>query len=284
MKIKRILYCHRGALGDFILSWYGLKLLKEKFLCEFTGLGRPEYLRLAKEFNLCDRILDCESAIFLDFFQGKRLPELLTGFDAAILWLNKGEEISSLLSVNCPKVLTIKPFTGHTHIGIRYFTEISNFFLEKELNINSFFSPRIAYGKKPVLIHPGSGSLKKNLPTKFYLDLSEKILGKGFECKFLFGNIEKENGIFKDFPPDKSIFPSNCIELKETLLLASAFIGNDSGPGHLAAFCGVPVFTIFRDTDARLWHPLGNYVSYSYAHNLSALSDKIISFVYEINY
>jgi heptosyltransferase-2 len=26
---------------------------------------------------------------------------------------------------------------------------------------------------------------------------------------------------------------------------AGAFIGNDSGPGHVAAFCGVPTFTIF---------------------------------------
>ena len=26
---------------------------------------------------------------------------------------------------------------------------------------------------------------------------------------------------------------------------AGAFIGNDSGPGHLAAFCGVPAFTLF---------------------------------------
>jgi ADP-heptose:LPS heptosyltransferase len=26
---------------------------------------------------------------------------------------------------------------------------------------------------------------------------------------------------------------------------AGAFIGNDSGPGHLAAMCGVPTFTLF---------------------------------------
>jgi len=26
---------------------------------------------------------------------------------------------------------------------------------------------------------------------------------------------------------------------------AGVFIGNDSGPGHLAAFCGVPTFTLF---------------------------------------
>ena len=39
--------------------------------------------------------------------------------------------------------------------------------------------------------------------------------------------------------------PSNVTELLALVDRASAFIGNDSGPGHLAAFCGVPTFTIF---------------------------------------
>jgi ADP-heptose:LPS heptosyltransferase len=34
-------------------------------------------------------------------------------------------------------------------------------------------------------------------------------------------------------------------ELLDVVDRAAVFIGNDSGPGHLAAFCGVPTFTIF---------------------------------------
>ncbi len=37
----------------------------------------------------------------------------------------------------------------------------------------------------------------------------------------------------------------NVAELIALLDSAKAFIGNDSGPGHLAAICGVPTFTIF---------------------------------------
>ena len=41
------------------------------------------------------------------------------------------------------------------------------------------------------------------------------------------------------------ITPATVAELIELVDHAGVLIGNDSGPGHLAAFCGVPTFTIF---------------------------------------
>jgi heptosyltransferase-2 len=37
---------------------------------------------------------------------------------------------------------------------------------------------------------------------------------------------------------------------------AAAFVGNDSGPGHLAAVCGVPTFTIFGPQLPQWFAPL----------------------------
>jgi ADP-heptose:LPS heptosyltransferase len=39
--------------------------------------------------------------------------------------------------------------------------------------------------------------------------------------------------------------PRSVNELNALIDQAGVFIGNDSGPGHLAAFCGVPTFTLF---------------------------------------
>jgi ADP-heptose:LPS heptosyltransferase len=39
--------------------------------------------------------------------------------------------------------------------------------------------------------------------------------------------------------------PHTVTDLLALIDQAGAFIGNDSGPGHLAAFCGVPAFTLF---------------------------------------
>jgi heptosyltransferase III len=41
------------------------------------------------------------------------------------------------------------------------------------------------------------------------------------------------------------------------LLECERFIGNDSGPGHLAAAVGVATFTLFGPTDPAVWGPVG---------------------------
>jgi len=45
-------------------------------------------------------------------------------------------------------------------------------------------------------------------------------------------------------------------QLIETLATADRFIGNDSGPGHLAALLGVPTFTIFGAQLPERFHPV----------------------------
>jgi heptosyltransferase-3 len=47
-------------------------------------------------------------------------------------------------------------------------------------------------------------------------------------------------------------------ELACVLHLSRAFIGNDSGPMHLAAACGTPTFALFGPTVDRIWAPLGD--------------------------
>jgi heptosyltransferase-2 len=44
---------------------------------------------------------------------------------------------------------------------------------------------------------------------------------------------------------EKAVAPQSVTELLGLLDQAGAFFGNDSGPGHLAAACGLPTFTVF---------------------------------------
>jgi ADP-heptose:LPS heptosyltransferase len=50
--------------------------------------------------------------------------------------------------------------------------------------------------------------------------------------------------------------PRTVTELFALVDRAGAFIGNDSGPGHLAAFCGVPTFTVFGPQMAEWFAPV----------------------------
>ena len=44
-------------------------------------------------------------------------------------------------------------------------------------------------------------------------------------------------------------------EIKSLLSGASLFLGNDSGPAHMAAAFGLPVVAIFGSSDPAIWHP-----------------------------
>ena len=63
---------------------------------------------------------------------------------------------------------------------------------------------------------------------------------------------------------------ADLCELKKGLTgQAAVFLGNDSGPGHLAASLGIPAKIVFRSTDPKIWSPLGprveTYESFSEA-------------------
>jgi heptosyltransferase III len=48
---------------------------------------------------------------------------------------------------------------------------------------------------------------------------------------------------------------ASLAELKAAMTSAALFVGNDSGPAHMAAACGLPVAVLFGTSDARVWAP-----------------------------
>jgi ADP-heptose:LPS heptosyltransferase len=44
-------------------------------------------------------------------------------------------------------------------------------------------------------------------------------------------------------------------QIKQLLATASVFVGNDSGPAHMAAAFGLPVVAIFGASDPAIWGP-----------------------------
>jgi ADP-heptose:LPS heptosyltransferase len=113
-----------------------------------------------------------------------------------------------------------------------------------------------------IVLHPGSGSKKKNYPPEFWLDL---IRGRDLEIfhkrVLLLGPAEEQ--WYQIFAKELSgeeieiiISPS-----KDRLLLllkeASFYIGHDSGITHLAVMLGTPTIALFRNSYPLQWAPLG---------------------------
>ena len=96
------------------------------------------------------------------------------------------------------------------------------------------------------VIHPFSGSAKKNWPLDHYQELARRL---PMPVKWTAGPEEPLEGATRF---------ENLYDLACWISTAGIFIGNDSGIGHLAAAVGTPVVSIFLTTDPAIWAPRGS--------------------------
>lgn len=97
--------------------------------------------------------------------------------------------------------------------------------------------------EKKILIHTGARHPVRVWPLEHYRRLAEKLRASGMDVQVVC-NPEQE-GWWKQNGENDVECPRTVSKLIELTDHAGAFIGNDSGPGHIAALCGVPTFTIF---------------------------------------
>jgi ADP-heptose:LPS heptosyltransferase len=118
----------------------------------------------------------------------------------------------------------------------------------------------------PVLIHPGSGSPTKNWPAQRFAHVAAELRKAGRTTTFVRGEVERERMAEEDVEQlahatDAEASPKTLAELHALLRTATGYVGNDTGPTHLAAALGLPTAAVFVATDPALWRPLGPKVS-----------------------
>jgi heptosyltransferase-2 len=100
-----------------------------------------------------------------------------------------------------------------------------------------------APSRETILIHTGAGQPVRVWPLERFQNLAARLRQKKIPVQIACDPDQRswwlrvgETGVAT---------PDTVAELIVLTDRAGAFIGNDSGPGHLAAFCGVPTFTLF---------------------------------------
>lgn len=131
-------------------------------------------------------------------------------------------------------------------------------------------------GAGPVVVHPGSGSPVKTWPLDRYVELVGQVRAAGRDVRVLIGEVEQARwpgaAIARLEAGAAVVRPETLLDLMGELLPAAAFVGNDSGPGHLAAVLGVPTVSLFGPTDPRRWAPLGPRVTVLRGEPLESLT------------
>lgn len=102
---------------------------------------------------------------------------------------------------------------------------------------------RPAPGAREIFVHTGAGQAVRVWPLDRYLNIISRLRRLGYTVSIACDPDQRdwwhgsgEAGVAT---------PRSAAELLAMINRAGAFMGNDSGPAHLAAFCGVPTFTIF---------------------------------------
>ena len=65
--------------------------------------------------------------------------------------------------------------------------------------------------------------------------------------------------------------PKTYLDLYHLVAAARGFVGNDTGPTHLAGICGVPTVAIFGSDPVR-WSPIASRISVVYREGIDSIS------------
>jgi ADP-heptose:LPS heptosyltransferase len=102
------------------------------------------------------------------------------------------------------------------------------------------------------VIHPFASTPQKTWPAGHFIAVAEHLRDKaGLEPVFLAGP-DDDPTAFASF---RVIRNAPLAEVKSLMAGAQIFIGNDSGPAHIAAAFGVPVLVLFGPSDPVHWSP-----------------------------
>jgi len=274
---RNILLLHNAALGDFVLTW-PLAIA----LGRTAAQSRVFYVTGADKGALVQKAISIETSDIeagwhhLHGDIGKldgEAKKLLGGALTIIAFAQNpdAEMVARLTAASGgAKVIQVIPnppagvhvwdhqaaqFDAYPPIG-QYLRAMQDVVRQRGLSASPPTHPN------RVVIHPGSGSAAKNWPIERFVEVASKLKHAGREVWVVLGEVELEK-----FPADgiealKKV--SNLRELRtlpelfDLLQSAGAYIGNDSGPTHLAAMLGRPTVALFGPaSDVASWSPQG---------------------------
>lgn len=106
-------------------------------------------------------------------------------------------------------------------------------------------------GSGIAVIHPFASGSQKTWRAEGFLAVGEHLKKSGLEPIFI-GGPSDDLTPFRDF---RTISNPPLSQTKQLLSTASLFVGNDSGPAHMAAAFGLPTVVIFGASDPAIWGP-----------------------------
>jgi ADP-heptose:LPS heptosyltransferase len=267
-----LLIVHQGALGDLVCIFPVIAALRRHFrpigiLCQ-GSVGR-----LAAAEGLVETWFGIEAAWTASLFAGEAGPEArrrLSPFSHILAFSSSEALVASLQGIGGARVCRVPPRPPkdqRIHVTQHAFDRARGCGLLPDPDRTASETPLSASRvtgpsrSTSVLIHPGAGSPRKRWPLSNFLNVAVQAQALGLIPQFVIGPAEED--LLPELAARQAAVqrPEDCIGLLALLRSAAAFIGNDSGVSHLAAWAGLPSVVIFGPTDPVRWRPRGRSVA-----------------------
>ena len=271
----RVLVIRGAAIGDFIVTLPAMRLLKESIPgCRLDVLGDPGISALAKVAGIADDTWNLDHRSMAPLFApgaaiDPAVVERLTSYNVVVSYLfdpdgifrGNLERLGVKTFIECPH--RVLDGLGPAPAQLARPLEKLAMFLEDP-------APRISIPNadgpvERVILHPGSGSLKKNWGLDNWREILERVADAfpKLELVVVTGEAEAERGVTQEIGAGWTALRFTHWDQHSLEVLATArfpskracFLGHDSGISHLAAACGLPCFLLFGPTDPSVWAP-----------------------------
>jgi ADP-heptose:LPS heptosyltransferase len=277
---ESILVIRSGAVGDFILTTPVIASLRAAYPdAQLRVAGNPDRVSLIA--NEIDEILDINDAGWASFFvrnarPAGRIADLVSSTNLVVNFIPDADRVfaDNLRHLSRGCVLGHPPHPpddGSVHIVDHLLSAL------EPLNIPTrpqpVLMPEMALplpaglGPPYIVIHPGSGGANKVWPIERFAEVADQLVEHG---RIVISSGPADDKIIAAMktllPAALIVAPSSLPDLARLYATARLYIGNDSGPSHLAAAVGTPTVAIFGPTDPRIWQPRGLCVEIVAAH------------------
>ena len=270
MREKKLLLIHHGALGDFVLGFPALHLLRRQYR-SIDAVCQNKLGKLAVYLNIIDDHFPLESAMTASLFSDRMHPHLkriLESYGDVVLF-SFSEPLEALIRrQTTPAVYRVAPRpepeeTVHVAAHLLQGLKRAGLITDATPPERSLASPAgqkrqdSGYDPSHLILHPGSGSPRKNWPLAQYIRLADMLGKKGKRATFFCGPAERDMVSAVRASGHAVHASDDLVELADRMITAGGFIGNDSGLCHLSAFLGVSTIAVFGPSDPQRWRPIG---------------------------
>jgi ADP-heptose:LPS heptosyltransferase len=292
---RNVLIFHQAALGDFIVTWPIAVALARMY-----PQSRVIYVTPASKGALAEKVIGVESvdveggwhALHAEGAElGERNTKLLTGAHTVVSFVSSTGDLweRNVRAINADATLVelstkprgdAKP-QATAHITTELVAQLRSWPAIQEATrqiLRSIEQRGIAYRRAPdgsVLIHPGAGKPEKCWPVERFVELAQRLRSEQRDVRALLGEAELEKWPRDAIEAIERVAtvrrPATFLDLLNEIAPASVFVGNDSGPGHLAGMIGVPTVSLFGHDPAR-WKPIGPRVRIVQNDSLHAIT------------